>query len=325
MKRAARKRARSAPPPVEAGVDVKNSRWFIEYTTPYEAHMHAMRRFMVTAKSPFQVIEIADSYHYGKCLLLDGKMQSSQKDEFIYHEALVHPGMTLHPRPERVAIIGGGEGATLREVLAHRTVKRAYMIDIDRAVIDLSKKHLPEWGAGAFRDRRSVVRAADGRKFLVKSPRGSFDVVIVDISEPVPGGPSYLLFTREFYRIVADRLSPQGVIAVQAASTQCVDIAMHAMIVRTMRTVFPFVRPFSIEVPSFDLPWGIAVGSKAADPAALSAPEVDWRLHERGLKGLRYYDGVTHEGVFKIPKYMRDAYEADDGIIEDRSPQFTAI
>ena len=304
---------------------MKNSRWFIEYTTPHEAHMHAMRRFLATTTSRFQTIEIADSYRYGKCLLLDGKMQSSQDDEFIYHEALVHPAMIAHPHPVNVAIIGGGEGATLREVLKHDTVRRAHMIDIDKVVIDLSKKLLPEWGAGAFKDPRSRVLAADGRKFLQKSGRGAFDVVIVDISEPVPGGPSYLLFTREFYRIVAERLGPDGVISLQAASTQCGDISMHAMIVRTLRTVFPHVCPFSIEVPSFDLPWGIAVAAKRADPARLGASEVDRRLKERGIKGLRYYDGVTHQGIFQVPKYMRDAYGAAGGIIEDRNPLFTAI
>lgn len=311
--------------PEAAGVDVKNSRWFIEFTTPREAHMHAMKRFMVSIESPFQLIEIAESYHYGKCLLLDGKMQSSQKDEFIYHEALVHPALISHSNPRNVMIIGGGEGATLREVLKHNTVKRAWMIDIDQLVMDLSKKFLPEWADGAFSDRRSVVKAADGRKFLAGAKKGSLDVVIVDISEPVPGGPSYLLFTKEFYRIVADRLAPDGVIAVQAASTQCADISMHAMIVRTMRTVFPYVRPFSIEVPAFDLPWGIVVGAKGMDPVALSAAEVNWRLRDRGLKGLRYYDGITHQGIFQVPKYLRDAYAEKGPIIEDKSPQFTVI
>lgn len=320
-----RRKVPAATPAEAAGVDVKNSRWFVEFTTPHEAHMHGMRKFLATTQSKYQVIEVADSYTYGKCLLLDGKMQSSQADEFIYHEALVHPALITHPRPKRVAIIGGGEGATLREALKHRTVEHAAMIDIDDEVIRLSDELLPEWAAGAFSDRRARVLAADGRKFLQDSPPASYDVVIVDISEPVPGGPSYLLFTKEFYRLVAKRLTPSGVIALQAASTQCVDIAMHAMIVRTLRTVFKHVRPFSIEVPSFDLPWGICVASKRVDPMALSAAAVDRAIAARGLGPLRYYDGQTHEGIFKVPKYLRDAYAATDELIEDRSPLFTAI
>ncbi len=306
-------------------VDTKNSRWFIEFTTPHEAHMHAISRFMHTAQSRFQLVEIAESYQYGRCLFLDGKMQSSQHDEFIYHEALVHPALVTHPDPRRVAIIGGGEGATLREVLKHKCVRDAAMIDIDEDVVKLSEKWLPEWNSGAFKDRRARVLIADGRKFLADSKPGAYDAIIVDISEPVPGGPAYLLFTREFYEIVFERLAPNGVVAVQAGSTQCVDLKMHAQIVRTMRAAFPIVRPFSIEVPSFDLPWGIAVASKKIDPIKLSVKEVDRRIRARGMANLRYYDGVTHQGIFQVPKYLREAYAAAGDVIEDNHPLFTAI
>jgi len=307
------------------GVDTKNSRWFIEWTTPYEAHMHGMKRFIYSGMSKFQMVEIAESYQYGRCLLLDGKMQSSEKDEFIYHEALVHPALITHPEPKRVAIIGGGEGATLREVLKHSTVKECVMIDIDEDVIKLSEKYLPEWSAGAFQDPRARVLVADGRKFLSEAKAGSYDVIIIDISEPVPGGPAYLLFTKEFYEIVTDKLSPDGVVSGQVGSTQCTDLTMHSMIIRTMKASFPVVRPFSIEVPSFDIPWGIAVASKKTDPVKLSPAEVDKRIKERGLKGLRYYDGITHQGILQVPKYLRDAYAAPGDVIEDNHPLFTAI
>lgn len=287
--------------------------------------MHAMKRFIVSVDSPFQKVEIAESYQFGKCLMLDGKMQSAEKDEFIYHEALVHPALITHPNPRRVAIIGGGEGATMRHCIMHRTVEKCWMIDIDKAVMDLSRKYLPEWGGGIWRDRRCIIKAADGRKFLEKSKRGSFDVIIIDLSEPVPGGPSYMLFTKEFYRIVADKLGPDGVISLQCASTQAPDLGMHAMIIRTLRTVFPYVRAFSIEVPAFDLPWGIAVAGKTQDPVRLAGYEVDQRLADRGVKGLKYYDGVTHEGIFKVPKFLRAAYAAPGDIITDGSPLFTSI
>ncbi len=307
------------------GVDIKNSRWFIEFTTPHEAHMHAMERFLVTSQSRFQNMEIAHSYQYGKCLLLDGKMQSSERDEFIYHEALVHPALITHPEPRRVAIIGGGEGATLREVLKHRTVREGVQIDIDEDVMKMSEKHLPEWNAGAFRDKRAKMLTADGRKFLANSKNSTWDVIIVDITEPVEGGPSYLLFTREFYEICADKLTPQGVVSLQAGSTACVDLDMHAMIMRTLKTVFPVVRSFSIEVPSFDLPWGIAVASKKPDPVKLAPKEVDGRIRKRGLGKLLYYDGITHQGIFQVPKYLRDAYAKKGDVITDNHPLFTAI
>jgi len=321
------KKARSIPMPSgeSEGVDIKNSRWFIEFTTPHEAHMHAMKRFIVNAKSPFQQIEIADSFQYGRCLMLDGKMQSAEKDEFIYHEALVHPALITHPDPKNVCIIGGGEGATQKHCIWHNTVEKCWMIDIDGMVMDLSRKYLPEWGGPVWHDKRCIIKAADGRKFLQNARKGAFDVVIIDLSEPVPGGPSYKLFTREFYKIVADRLTPDGVISLQCASTQAPDLMMHAMIIRTLKTVFPHVRPFSIEVPAFDLPWGIAVAGKTLDPVHLSAHDVDRRIAARGLKNLKYYDGITHQGIFQVPKYLRDAYAAKGDIITDHSPMFTSI
>ncbi len=307
------------------GVDIKNSRWFIEFTTPHEAHMHAMKRFIVNADSPFQKVEIAESYQYGRCLMLDGKMQSAEKDEFIYHEALVHPALITHPNPKKVCIIGGGEGATQKHCIWHPSVEKCWMIDIDKMVMDLSRKYLPDWGGPVWTDKRCIIKAADGRKFLEQSKKGAYDVIIIDLSEPVPGGPSYLLFTKEFYKIVADKLTPDGLISLQCASTQAPDLSMHAMIIRTLKTVFPYVRPFSIEVPAFDLPWGICVAGKTLDPARLNANEVNRRLAERKLTNLRYYDGITHEGIFRVPKYLRTAYEQSGEIITDRSPIFTSV
>jgi len=307
------------------GVDVRNSRWFIEFTSPHEAHMHAMERFLITSESKFQTMEIAQSYAFGKCLLLDGKMQSSERDEFIYHEGLVHPAMITHPEPKRVAIIGGGEGATLREVLKHRTVKEGVQIDIDEDVMKMSEKYLPEWNAGAFKDKRARCLTADGRKFLADAKKGTYDIIIVDITEPVEGGPSYLLFTREFYEIVSERLTPNGLVSIQSGTTACTDLAMHAMIMRTLKAVFPVVRSFSIEVASFDLPWGIAIGSKKLDPVKLSVGEVDKRIKKRGLGELGYYDGITHQGIFQVPKYLRNAYAKKGDVIEDNHPMFTAI
>jgi spermidine synthase len=224
-----------------------------------------------------------------------------------------------------VAIIGGGEGATLREVLKHKSVREGVQIDIDEDVMKMSEKYLPEWNAGCFKDKRARLLTADGRKFLADAGKGTYDIIIVDITEPVPGGPSYLLFTKEFYEIVSEKLSPNGLVALQAGTTACCDLALHAMIMRTLRTVFPIVRSFSIECPSFDLPWAISIGSKKLDPIKLSAGEVDKRIKARGLGPLGYYDGITHQGIFQVPRYMREALAKKGDIIEDNHPMFTAI
>jgi spermidine synthase len=186
-------------------IEPKSYKWFIEYTSPEEGHLHGIRMIHYASQTRFQRMEIMESGSYGRCLVLDGKMQSSIIDEFIYHEGLVHPAMLTHPNPKRVFIVGGGEGATLREVLRHKSVEYCMMVDIDREVVEKSKELLPEWHRGAFDDPRTDLRFMDARKYLEET-QDSYDVIIIDISEPVEEGPAYLLFTREFYEIVKERL-----------------------------------------------------------------------------------------------------------------------
>ena len=147
-------------------------------------------------------MEIMETASYGKVLVLDARIQSSVADDFIYHEVLVHPVMMLHPRPESVLVIGGGEGATLREILKYGSVKRAVMVDIDQEVVEACKIHLPELHQGAFEDPRVAVLHEDARGWL-ESTSERFDVAIVDLTEPLEAGPACLLFTREFYQLLA--------------------------------------------------------------------------------------------------------------------------
>ena len=142
----------------------------------------------------------------GVCLVLDGKIQSSERDEFIYHEGLVQPAMIAHPGPETVFIAGGGEGATLREALSHQTVKKAVMVEIDGEVTALSRKYLPTLSRGAFKDKRAELHHADAREYLAKS-KEKYDIIIIDLPDPIEEGPAYRLFTKEFYNIVLGRLT----------------------------------------------------------------------------------------------------------------------
>ena len=136
---------------------------------------------------------------FGKVLFLDGKLQSAQIDEFIYHEALVHPALISHSASRKVLIIGGGEGATLREALRHSSVKKAVMVDVDKKLVELCQEYLPEWSAGAFSDSRAELIFKDARCYLEKTNQ-KFDVIVSDLTEPVEGGPSIYLFTREFFK-----------------------------------------------------------------------------------------------------------------------------
>ena len=293
--------------------------WHIEFYAPDEAHMRGVVEIYASEKTPFQKVEVLKSSHYGKCLILDGYTQSAQVDEFIYHENLVHPALVTCASPKKVVIIGGGEGATLYEVLRHKTVERAWMIDIDQRVVELCDKYMPEWHRGAFKDKRATLLYEDGRKFLENS-KETFDVIIIDIPEPVEEGPAYLLYTEEFYRIVSQRLSENGVIALQSGCSAVKELRCLAAIHQTLKKVFPLVFSWPANIPSFDIPWSFTMASKKIDPRMIKREAVDKILKDRGVTGLKNYDGETHEGLFFLPKYIRDAFDSNSDIIRDDRP-----
>ena len=185
-------------------------KWFQDRVSQDLIQWHSVQERLYTGQTPFQSIEVIRTGSFGLCLVLDGKIQSSEVDEYIYHEALVQPAMVAHPHPEKVFIAGGGEGATLREVLSHKTVTRAVMIDIDRDVIATCKKYLPQHSQGAFDDNRTELHHVDARDYLAQCTE-SFDVIIIDLPDPIEEGPAYLLYTQEFYQLVRNRLTDNGI------------------------------------------------------------------------------------------------------------------
>ena len=297
-------------------------KWFIEYTHPTQAHMHGVERFVYSGKTKYQVVEVIDTDFYGRCLVLDGKIQSSQYDEYIYHETLIHPAMTLHPEPKKVMIVGGGEGAVLREILRHPSVEQIVMVDIDREVVELCKEYLPEWSQGAFENPKVQVHYMDARKYLQKTDE-TFDIIYMDLTEPLDDGPSYLLFTKQFYQLAFARLTDNGIIALQAGSFNPRLIECHAAICNTLASAFPVVRSYASFIPSYDAAWGFALAAKNLDPVAVAADEVDKRLQDRKITELKYYDGETHHSMFAVPKDVRSAKKQETRIIADDRPLIT--
>jgi spermidine synthase len=293
-------------------------KWFAEKTTTVEIHLHALTRIVFSGESAFQRIEILDTASFGKCLVLDGLIQSSVADDFIYHETLVHPAMIQHERPETALVIGGGEGATLREVLRYPTIRRAVMIDIDQAVIEACKVHLPEMHRGSFSDERAELRFEDARAYL-EATRERFDVAFIDLTEPMEEGPARFLFTREFYRLVSDRLTDRGVMSMQAGMTRVGELRFYAAMVRTLSSVFPAVAPYQSFIPCFATPWGFIMGGKA-QPPSLSVEEIDRRVKERVDGDLGFYDGSAHRHMFSLPKFLKEATDRSDLIVTDEAP-----
>jgi len=293
-------------------------KWFFDRINRNLMQLHAIEEIVYSGTTKFQKIEIIRTGAFGKCLVLDSKIQSSDFDEFVYHESLVHPTLLSHPNPERVFIAGGGEGASLREILAHKTIKRAVMIDIDEGVIKVCKEYLPEYSKGAFDDRRTELRHEDARAYLEKS-KESFDAIIMDLTEPIEEGPAYLLYTREFYRTVNERLTPNGLMAVQAGCASMVELLNFSAVYQTLKSVFPVVLPYQADIPSFGGPWGFCLASKGVTPP--SPEEIDKRTAARGL-ALRHYDGTTHQYMFSISKPLRQHLERQTRIITDKEPLY---
>ena len=301
-------------------INSQSYKWFFETTTAFEGHMHAIARTIVEAQTKFQHVEILQTAAYGKTLVLDGRIQSSQGDEFIYHEALVHPGMLTTEGPPRSAlVIGGGEGATLREILRYPSITRAVMVDIDGEVVELCKTHLPEMHQGAFDDPRTQVRHEDARAYLEKS-NDRFDFITVDLVEPLEEGPARMLFTQEFYALVRDRLTPGGTMTMQAGMTKLGELGFFTSIHRTLREVFPVVAAYQSFISCFGTPWGFIVASKKVDPARQGAQAVDKLIAERVKGSLEYWDGVTHQHAFSLPKFIRKAVAKQTRIVTDAHP-----
>jgi spermidine synthase len=299
--------------------DPDKHRCFSDHISPDLTVLHSTKERIYSGRTKFQSVEIINTGSFGICLILDGKIQSSEADEFIYHEALVHPAMLTHPRPERVFIAGGGEGATLREVLAHKTVKKAVMVDIDEEVVKLCRRFLPSWHQKAFDDPRAELHFADARKYLEKSS-DKFDVIIIDLVDPLEEGPARLLYTREFYQVVKRKLGRTGIMSVQAEPSEWENLDNFTAIVNTLRNVFSTARPYQVHIPSFFGLWGFVAASQSLDPCALTPEEIDARISTRISKKLKSYDGLTHQAILTIPKHIRRKLAASKRIITDKRP-----
>ena len=299
--------------------DPDKHKWFHDHISPNLAVLHSITEVLYSGQSKHQSIDIINTGSFGVCLVLDGKVQSSESDEFVYHEALVHPAMLTHPKPERIFIAGGGEGATLREVLLHKSVDKVTMVDLDKEVVDICRRFLPSFHQNSFDDPRVELHFADARKYLEESP-AKFDVIIIDLADPLAEGPARFLYTQEFYQIVKRRLEPDGIMSVQAESATWADLQNFAVIVNTLRTVFATVRPYHVHIPSFTSLWGFISASDNLDPTKLAPEEIDARIRARISKELKSYDGLTHEVMFILPKHIRLELATVRRITTDREP-----
>jgi len=286
--------------------------WYEEEFAPTEFHRHAIEETYFAGRTPFQSVAVLRTPVFGKMLVLDGDTQSSQHDEKIYHESLVHPALAAVDDRAEVLILGGGEGATLREVLRHPGVRRCTMVDIDGDVVELSKTYLAEWSDGAFDDPRANVIIGDALAYLKNDPR-TYGVIISDLTEPLADSPSFPLFNGEVFADIKARLAPGGVYVLQASTAGFHNMALHAKMARSLRRFFTHVASFYTHVPAFDNDWAFLACSDAVDVAALAPERIDRYVGE--LRGENYfYDAQTHRRLFSLPLYLRRELAQDGSV-----------
>jgi thermospermine synthase len=250
-------------------------------------------------------------------------MQSATTDEFVYHESLVHTAMMSHPNPKRVFIGGGGEGATLREVLRHKSVEKCVMVDIDEQAVSATRQHMPLHSAGAFDDPRTELVIDDAKAWLERYKGPAFDIMIMDLADPTDEGPCYLLYTAKFYAFCRTLLTENGVFVTQAGpSGLYTSDQVCAPIWKTLGTVFASVQLMVAHVPSYSDIYGFAVCGVV--PLASVGGRVDQLLKERlfDVTKLRHLDEETYKHMASLPKYLRDRLAAETRIITEESPLY---
>jgi spermidine synthase len=272
-----------------------NSLWLTEEQTDHMRLSLKVSNTIFQRRSPWQKILIVDTPEYGRALVLDGAIQLTERDEFCYSEMMAHVPLCSHPRPTRVLIVGGGDGAILREVLRHPEVEICTLVDIDMEVIDASKKYLPTVGC-ELENPRADIRCMDALEYI-RTTDERFDVAIVDSTDPVDFAAK--LFQSPFYRDVKNILNPGGVL-VELTESPFSDTALMQQSIREMRSVFPLVQMYWGAVPTYPTGlWTYAAASLAPDPAKPL----------REVAGTRYYSSDIHRAAFVLPPFLSKLIE----------------
>jgi spermidine synthase len=253
-------------------------------------YSYEVTKILYRGKSKFQDIMVFENPFFGRILVLDGVVQITERDEFFYHEMLVHVVMNAHPDPKRVIVIGGGDGGTVREVLKHKTVEKVYFIEIDEEVISISKKFFPSVSSG-ITDGRVEIKCMDGAKF-VRSRREDIDVVIVDSTDIV--GFAKSLFTKKFFKSIKNCLTENGMFVTLSES-----LHFHKDIVtevqELMKSVFPVVDLYTAPIATYAGNWwSFSVGSRKLSPR---------EVRRRGKIKTNYYSDAIHRNSF-LPEDM---------------------
>ena len=293
--------------------------WVTEVITDWDVYHHGVSRVIAHTKTPYQEMYVVESPSFGRALVLDGKWQSSQHDEFIYHEALVQPAMIMQGGPKKVLILGGGEGATIREALRWSSVERVVMVDIDPEVVQACREHMEVMHQGSWDDPRLELVFDDAWVYLENTTE-AWDVIISDLTDPLEEGPSFKLFTREFYEIAKKALAPGGKLVAQAGPVSPVEVALHARLCNTLADVFEDMVSYCAPTPSYGRAWGFALCSAEAMDLTPDPAKTDALIAAKVKGELKLMDGRTLLGLLQTPKYIRTAIQKSTTVYTIAAP-----
>ena len=259
-------------------------------------------KLLYKEKTPYQDLRIYKTERFGNLLLLDGAIQTTEKDEFIYHEMLTHTVMLIHPQPKRVLIIGGGDGGILKEVIKYKDVESIYLVEIDKRVIEISQKYLKTICQKAFEDKRVNIIIEDGAKF-VKKTEEKFDIVIIDSPDPV--GVAKVLFSSKFYKNIFNCLEKDGLMIRQTGSTilQKSELEENWKI---LNRIFPYVWIHLIATPTYIGGFfSLIVASKKIDLFKIDIDKLEKKFNRLKIK-TKYYNPYLHIASSVLPEYIRE-------------------
>ena len=268
--------------------------WLIEEQTQGYRTQWRVRRVLHEEQTPFQHLQLVEMEDFGRALVLDSAVQTTVGDEYIYHEMIAHVPLFTHPNPERVLIIGGGDGGTAREVCRHSSVQKVDMVEIDRAVVEACRRYLPETACGLDHPKVNLV-IGDGLAWVAER-RGEYDVILVDSSDPV--GPAVGLFNRAFYENVYRALKPDGLFVAQVLSPFFHKKLIHD-VYQVVASIFPITMPYLTVVPTY--PSGLhcfMLGSKRHSPLRQGVRVPSWPT--------RWYTPAVHRAAFQLPPVVAE-------------------
>lgn len=253
----------------------------------------------------FQSFEVWETARFGKLFRLDGCLMLTERDEFLYHENIVHIAGLAHEGPKTALVIGGGDGGTAEELLKYKTMQRVVMVELDGKVIDIARDHFASVHRGALDDKRLELKVQDGLAYVREDALKAgekFDIICLDLTDPV--GPSVELYTEQYFKECKALLTPTGALTLHLGPALFQPERVGELF-RRLTNVFRHVSPYAVYIPFYGSLWSMAVASDALTPASLTETEIDARIAQRSISHLQYINGQTYRAVQAQPNFMQ--------------------